>query len=209
MEVSVLWIVGVCVCIVGVCVYCGSVCVCVLCECEYQVVLCVNTDHGVCNNVSQVLTATAEEGINSEMLPGGIPHIPHCQPLNTVKSQHTVNTTHPNALRMSSWSRETCFSCSTVLTSSECVCVCVCVGGGGGGGGGRVVWGGEWCGGRAVWGESGVRWGGRAVCGVGEGEHTCVCVCVYMRQNGRGMLATLITLLIQCCFQWISEHQRA
>ena len=98
----------------------------------------------MCNNVSKVLTATAEDGINSEMLPGGIPHIPHCQPLNTAKSQHTINTTHPNALRMSSWSREVCFSCNTVLTSSECVCVCVVGGGGGeegcgggGGGGGR------------------------------------------------------------------------
>ena len=61
------------------------------------------------------------------------------------KSQHTINTTHPNALRMSSWSRETCFSCNTVLTSSECVGVR-----GGGvegvlGVGGESSAGGEWC----------------------------------------------------------------
>ena len=62
------------------CVYCGSVCVCIVCECVSGG---ANTDHGVCNNVSEVLTTTAEEGIN--MLPGGIPHIPHCQPINTTQ----------------------------------------------------------------------------------------------------------------------------
>ena len=56
--------------------------------------------------------------------------------------------------------------------------------------------------------------GGVCMC-VGGGSSVCMCVgengvcmCVHMRQTATGMLATLITLLIQCCFEWLSEHQK-
>ena len=41
-----------------------------------------------------------------------------------------------------------------------------------------------------------------------NGVYMCVYMCVHMRQTATGMLATLITLLIQCCFEWLSEHQK-
>ena len=98
--------------------------------------------------------------------------------------------------------------------------VCMCVEGGDGvcmcmeGGGGVCMCGGEWC--VHVCGYVcmcvGGEWcvhvcGGRMVCACVWGENG-VCMCVHMRQTATGMLATLITLLIQCCFEWLSEHQK-
>ena len=138
---------------------------CVLCECVYQVVLTLTMVCAItfprCSQQLQRKVSTCYQGAY---------HTFHTVNHSTQpKSQHTINTTHPNALRMSSWSREVCFSCNTVLTSSGCV------------------------------GVRGKGWKGRAV----QGESG-----VYTRQTDRGMLATLITLLIQCCFQRTSEHQR-